>query len=232
MDQLSYTDIFKKSFVAMSSGMEHFSTIEIISNLSISFLIGLFIFYVYKKTFQGVLYQHSFNVSLVSITMVITLIIMTISGNLILSLGMVGALSIVRFRTPIKDPVDLVFIFWAISVGIANGVSYYNISIIGSILLTLVLLIMTRTRQTNDLPYLLIIQTENSDIDDRQLINSIKQSVSKIQLKSKAKTEAYTEVILEIRLKKADTSFINKLYSDYNAQKITLISYSGELAQA
>jgi len=232
MDQLSYTDIFKKSFVAMSSGMEHFSTIEIISNLSISFLIGLFIFYVYKKTFQGVLYQHSFNVSLVSITMVITLIIMTISGNLILSLGMVGALSIVRFRTPIKDPVDLVFIFWAISVGIANGVGYYNISIIGSILLTLVLLLMTQARQTNDLPYLLIIQAENKDIDDRQLVSSIKPSVSKIQLKSKAKTETYTEVILEIRLKKADTSFINQLYSDFGAQKITLISYSGELAQA
>ncbi len=231
MDQLAYTDIFKKSFVAMSSGMERFSAIEIISNLTVSFLIGLFIFYVYKKTFQGVLYQHSFNVSLVTITMVITLIIMTISGNLILSLGMVGALSIVRFRTPIKDPVDLVFIFWAISVGIANGVGYYNISIIGSILLTLVLLIMTQARQTNDLPYLLIIQTENSDIDDRLLINAIKQSVSKIQLKSKAKTEAYTEIILEIRLKKEDTNFINQLYTDYNAQKITLISYSGELAQ-
>lgn len=215
----------------MSSGMDRFGAIEIISNLSLSFFIGLFIFYIYKKTFQGVLYQHSFNVSLVSITMVITLIIMTISGNLILSLGMVGALSIVRFRTPIKDPVDLVFIFWAISVGIANGVGYYNISIIGSILLTLVLLIMTQARQTNDQPYLLIIQIKNN-IDDSQLINSIKQSVSKMQLKSKARTESYTEIILEIRLKKADTNFISPLYEQYNAQKITLISYTGELAQA
>jgi hypothetical protein len=147
MEQLTYADVFKKSFVAMSSGMERFSSIDIILNLAVSFLVGLFIFYIYKKSFQGVLYQRSFNVSLIAITMVITLVIMTISGNLILSLGMVGALSIVRFRTPIKDPVDLVFIFWAISVGIANGVGYFNLSIIGSIVLTLVILMMTRLMQ-------------------------------------------------------------------------------------
>ena len=141
----------------MQSGMERFSAIEILINLGVSFVVGLFIFYVYKKTFQGVLYQRSFNVSLVTIAMVITLIIMTISGNLILSLGMVGALSIVRFRTPIKDPVDLVFIFWAITVGIANGVEYFNISIIGSVVLTIVLLIMTR-KSEEEQPFLLVLQ--------------------------------------------------------------------------
>jgi len=230
MDQLTYSDIFKKSFVAMSSGMERFSAIEIIINLTVSFLVGLFIFYVYKKSFQGVLYQRSFNVSLVTITMVITLIIMTISGNLILSLGMVGALSIVRFRTPIKDPVDLVFIFWAISVGIANGVGYYNISIIGSIVLTLVLLLMTRGSDTEH-PYLLIIQIKNNDHDNRQLTAQIQQSVEKFMLKSKARNEAYTEYIAEIRLKDENTDFMDKLYEDYEVLKITLISYSGELAQ-
>ena len=214
----------------MSSGMERFSAIEIIINLTVSFLVGLFIFYVYKKSFQGVLYQRSFNVSLVTITMVITLIIMTISGNLILSLGMVGALSIVRFRTPIKDPVDLVFIFWAISVGIANGVGYYNISIIGSIVLTLVLLLMTRGSDTEH-PYLLIIQIKNNDHDDRQLTAQIQQSVEKFMLKSKARNEAYTEYIAEIRLKDENTDFMDKLYEDYEVLKITLISYSGELAQ-
>lgn len=230
MDQLTYSDIFKKSFVAMSSGMERFSAIEIIINLTVSFLVGLFIFYIYKKSFQGVLYQRSFNVSLVTITMVITLIIMTISGNLILSLGMVGALSIVRFRTPIKDPVDLVFIFWAISVGIANGVGYYNISIIGSIVLTLVLLLMTRGDDTEH-PYLLIIQIKNNEDDDNPLTAQIQQSVDKFMLKSKARNEAYTEYIAEVRLKNADTNFINQLYDDYEVLKITLISYSGELAQ-
>ncbi len=230
MDQLTYADIFKNSFVAMSSGMDRFSSIEIITNLTVSFLVGLFIFYIYKKTFQGVLYQRSFNISLITITMVITLIIMTISGNLILSLGMVGALSIVRFRTPIKDPVDLVFIFWAIAVGIANGVGYFNLSIIGSIVLTLVLLLMTR-KEESEHPYLLVIQAKN-DVDDKQLYAEIKNSVDKFMLKSKTINEAYTEYTAEIRLKNEDTKFITTLYNKDKLIKATLISYSGELSQA
>jgi len=230
MDQLNYADIFKNSFVAMSSGMDRFSSIEIITNLTVSFFVGLFIFYIYKKTFQGVLYQRSFNISLITITMVITLIIMTISGNLILSLGMVGALSIVRFRTPIKDPVDLVFIFWAIAVGIANGVGYFNLSIIGSIVLTLVLLLMTRKEESNQ-PFLLVIQTKNN-MDDQQLYTEIKNSVDKFMLKSKTINEAYTEYTAEIRLKNEDTNFISELHKKDELIKATLISYSGELSQA
>ena len=126
----SFSDIFKNSFLAMQGGVNTVSVTEIIINLGVSFFIGMFIFFVYRKTFQGVLYQKSFNVSLVAIAMLLTLIIMTIKGNLILSLGMVGALSVVRFRTPIKDPVDLVFSFWAITIGIANGVGYVSISLL------------------------------------------------------------------------------------------------------
>jgi uncharacterized membrane protein YhiD involved in acid resistance len=229
MEQLTFTDIFKKSFVAMSSGIERYTAIDIIMNMGISFLIGLFIFYIYKKTFQGVLYQRSFNTSLITITMVITLIIMTIAGNLILSLGMVGALSIVRFRTPIKDPVDLVFIFWAISVGIANGVGYYNLSIIGSIVLTLALLFMSRKEEL-DHPYLLVLQSKNT-IDDKIVYQTIKQSVDKFMLKSKTINVDYTEYTAEIRLKKENTQFISELYEKDIAIKATLISYTGDLAQ-
>lgn len=229
MEQLNYSDIFNKSFVAMQSGMERFSAIEILINLGVSFIVGLFIFYVYKKTFQGVLYQRSFNVSLVTIAMVITLIIMTISGNLILSLGMVGALSIVRFRTPIKDPLDLVFIFWAITVGIANGVGYFNISIIGSIVLTLVLLMMTR-KPEEEQPFLLVLQVP-TNTDSTTVINEVKKSVSRFMLKSKTITPQYEEVTAEIRLKGDDTRFINKLHDEHKVLKATLITYSGDLAQ-
>ncbi len=229
MDQLSFADIFKKSFIAMGSKVEHYSALEIVMNLGFSFIIGLFIFYIYKKTFQGVLYQRSFNTSLITITMVITLIIMTIAGNLILSLGMVGALSIVRFRTPIKDPVDLVFIFWAISAGIANGVGYYNLSIIGSIVLSLALLFMARKEQTEH-PYLLVVQS-NNDIDDATLYAQIKQSVDNFRLKSKTINADYTEYTAEIRLKKEDTQFISDLHKNNTIIKATLISYSGDLAQ-
>lgn len=227
-EQITMNDIFSKSFVAMQSGMERFTAIEIIINLGVSFLVGMFIYYIYKKTFQGVLYQRSFNVSLVAITMVITLVIMTISGNLVLSLGMVGALSIVRFRTPIKDPVDLVFIFWAITAGIANGVGYFNISLIGSVVMTIVLLFMTR-KSEEEHPYLLVLQV-STDIDSKIIVNDVKGSVERFMLKSKTVTANYDEITAEVRLKGDDTSFINKLHNDKKVLKATLITYSGDLA--
>lgn len=227
-DQITMNDVFSKSFVAMQSGMERFSAIEILINLGVSFLVGMFIYYVYKKTFQGVLYQRSFNVSLVAITMIITLIIMTISGNLVLSLGMVGALSIVRFRTPIKDPVDLVFIFWAITVGIANGVGYFNISIIGSIVMTIVLLFMTRKAEEEQ-PYLLVLHIPTAQ-DSQEVVNTTKKSVDRFMLKSKTVTPQYTEVTAEVRLKGDDTQFLNDLESSQKVQKATMITYSGDLA--
>ena len=213
----------------MQSGMERFTAVEIVMNLGVSFLIGLFIFYVYKKTFQGVLYQRSFNICLVVLTMVVTLIIMTISGNLVLSLGMVGALSIVRFRTPIKDPIDLVFIFWAITIGIANGVGYFNISIIGSIFMTIILLIMTRTTEEEQ-PFLLVMQIPSmKEIDTA--VSLIKKSVARYSLKSKAVTPNYTEVTAEVRLKGDDTNFLKQLHDDGSVSKATLISYTGDLSQ-
>ena len=227
-EQVTMGDIFSKSFVAMQSGMERFSAIEIIINLGVSFMVGLFIFYVYKKTFQGVLYQRSFNVSLVAITMVITLIIMTISGNLVLSLGMVGALSIVRFRTPIKDPVDLVFIFWAITVGIANGVGYFNISIIGSIVMTIVLLFMTR-KSEEEQPYLLVLHIPITQ-DSSEVIKITKKAVDRFMLKSKTITPQYEEITAEVRLSSDNTRFLNELQSSGKVQKATMITYSGDLA--
>lgn len=229
MDQLTFGGIFKKSFIAMESGMERFTAIEILINLGVSFVVGMFIYYVYKKTFQGVLYQRSFNVSLVVLTLVLTLIIMTISGNLVLSLGMVGALSIVRFRTPIKDPVDLVFIFWAITVGIANGVGYFNISLIGSIVLTIVLLAMTR-KEEEDQPYLLILQIPTL-ADSTRVMEDVKKSVKRFYLKSKTITPEYTEIIIEVRLNRDDTEFLNNLNSEDKVIKATLITYSGDLSQ-
>lgn len=229
MEQLNFSDVFNKSFIAMQNGMERFSAIEILINLGVSFFVGMFIFYVYKKTFQGVLYQRSFNVSLVTIAMVITLIIMTISGNLVLSLGMVGALSIVRFRTPIKDPLDLVFIFWSITIGIANGVGYFNISIIGSIVMTLAILVMTR-KQEDEQPYFFVLQVPTGT-DSQLVINDVKKSVERFMLKSKTVTSDYEEVTAEVRLKGDDTSFISKLHAENKVLKATLITYSGDLAQ-
>ncbi|NPA81523.1 MAG: DUF4956 domain-containing protein [Epsilonproteobacteria bacterium] len=228
MQQLNFSDIFSKSFVAMQSGVDKFTIADIVINMVVTFLIGLFIFFVYKKTFRGVLYQKSFNISLIAISMVVTLVIMTISGNLVLSLGMVGALSIVRFRTPIKDPIDLVFIFWAIAVGIANGVGYFNISIIGSILITIVLFVMARTPSL-DKPYLLVMQIPH-ELKESEVVDSVKKAVLGYELKSKTINPSYYEITSEVRLRNDDSSFLNELYSK-GVKKATLISYSGDLEQ-
>jgi len=228
MNSITTDDIFSNSFIAMQNGLTKISPIEIILNLGISFLIGLFIFNVYKRTFQGVLYQRSFNISLVTISMVTTLVIMIISGNLILSLGMVGALSIVRFRTPIKDPVDLVFIFWAITVGIADGVGQFNISIIGSIFLTIVLLLMTKQKQTNH-PYLLVMQLLPNQ-DPSEIIEIIEKSVDKFTIKSQTLTINGREITAEIRIDNRDIHLLNLLEKESIIQKVTIISYSGDMA--
>jgi len=228
MNPITTNDIFSNSFLAMQHGLTKISPLDIIINLSVSFLVAIFIFNVYKKTFQGVLYQRSFNISLVAISMVTTLVIMIISGNLILSLGMVGALSIVRFRTPIKDPIDLVFIFWAITVGIANGVGYFTVSIIGSLVLTIVLLLMTKKTDTEQ-PYLMVLQLSSSQ-DAQPILADIKKYLNRFILKSQTITEEQTEITAEIRLKNSDTDFLHMLKKEHPIKKITLISYSSDLA--
>lgn len=226
---LNFSDIFQKSFLAIEGGMERFTSLEIIVNMGMSFLLGMFIFYVYRRTFQGVLYQRSFNVSLIAIAMVVTMVIMIISGNLILSLGMVGALSIVRFRTPIKDPVDLVFIFWAIAIGIGNGVSYFSITIIGSIIMTLTIFALTR-RVDVETPYLLVLQIEK-ETNESEALEFIRKSVDRFALKSKTVNPAYTEITAEVKLIKTDTGFVSEMEQKFGIKKITLVSYSGDLAQ-
>ena len=190
----------------------------------------MFIFYIYRRTFQGVLYQRSFNVSLVAICMIVTLIIMTISGNLVLSLGMVGALSIVRFRTPIKDPVDLVFIFWAITAGIANGVGYFSISIIGSIAVTLVLVIMNRMNH-DQVPYLLVMHLKE-DADLAELKTGLRSKVERFRMQSETFSGDYVELTAELKLKNDDTSFLKTLRERADVNKVTLLSHSGDLTQA
>ena len=122
--EFSIRDLFKSSVIS-SAEVSTLAVSDIVVNLTVTLLLSLFIFYVYRKFFMGVLYTLSFNVSLVMVSLVTSLIIMTISSNLILSLGMVGALSIVRFRTAVKDAIDIGFMFWAIAVGIANGAGFF-----------------------------------------------------------------------------------------------------------
>ena len=135
---MTFQDIFRSSFLENVSAI---SVLDMALSILLAFALGLFIFYIYKKTYTGVSYTKSFVLSIILLSMVTSLVIRTINSNLALSLGMVGALSIVRFRTAVKDPVDTIFIFWAIAVGIMSGAGLYLITVIACALLGLFYLI-------------------------------------------------------------------------------------------
>lgn len=231
MDQVTFADVLQKSFIAMSmGGTDRITTLNIFINVSMSFLVGMFIFYIYRKTYQGVLYQRSFNISLVLASTVTALVIMTISGNLILSLGMVGALSIVRFRTPVKDSMDLIFLFWAISSGIANGVGYYNISIVGSIMIAIFLLILTRPGKNIADTFLLVIQLSEG-ADEKAILEQIHQHAERLSIKSKSISDYGTEITMELRVSdSSETDFLNKLQNEGDVTRATIVAYDQDMS--
>ncbi|PYI53831.1 DUF4956 domain-containing protein [Paenibacillus flagellatus] len=224
-DNTSFQDLFKKSVLHLEA-FRNISYIDIIIGLIVSFLAGLFIYYVYSKTFRGVVYSYNYNVTFVLMTMITTLIIMTISTNIVLSLGMVGALSIVRYRTAVKDPLDTVYMFWAVSAGIATGAKLYPVTIIGSLAVGLALFWLSR-RKVRGQPYLLVIRHNESATEDvRTFLRKMNY-----QLKSKTVRKDFTELTLEMRLRDDNTAFVNELSALNGVLDVALINYSGDYAQ-
>ncbi|MEC2075700.1 DUF4956 domain-containing protein [Metabacillus fastidiosus] len=223
-DQITFDSIIKKS-ILNSDLFTSVSIIDIFLGTFTAFLIGLFIYYVYKKTFQGVVYSHNFNITLVLMTMITSLVIMTISTNIVLSLGMVGALSIVRFRTAIKDPLDIVFMFWAISVGIAVGAGIYPVAIFGSLFIALAVYILSK-KKWKDITYLLIIHYEEKAEEE------IKNQLVKFNydLKSKIIRNNWTELTLKVKLKVDNTAFVHKLSEIEGVKDVSLVQYNGDYA--
>ncbi len=205
----------------------------IILNLIFTLLLSLFIYHIYKKTFSGVLYSKSFNVTLVMVSIVTSLAVMVISGNLALSLGMVGALSIVRFRTAVKDPKDVGFLFWSITNGIICGVGVYNLAIISTLFIGLVVFSISK-KITFDEPYLLILHTheEESGEDETKLQTILKKYCPLHHLRSANLNEELNERIYEIKLNNKQTrEFLEKLRTIRSMGKISLMSYDGELEE-
>ncbi|MEY9977148.1 DUF4956 domain-containing protein [Lysinibacillus sp. RC79] len=223
MDTIKYSDIFKSSFLEKTTS---FSLIDSLIGLVVAFFVGLFIYAVYKKTFNGVIYSHSFNISLLIMTMATALVIMGISSNVLLSLGMVGALSIVRFRTPIKDPMDLVYIFWAIVSGILCGAGFIPLVIIGAVLIGLVLLVLVN-KITVENPYLLIVKFEE-DFACEEVERIIAAQSKKFALKSKSiMSNVEIETTYEIRVKQNDTKLMDNLTKVPGVKSAVMLSYDG-----
>lgn len=147
---INFGDIIKNGFLK-SNFLGSVNYVDILISLSITFIIGLFIFYIYRKSYSGIVYNHSYNVSLVLMALITSMIILTISSNLVLSLGMVGALSIVRFRTALKEPLDIVFMFWAIALGITTGAKLYLVAIISSLFIGVITVLLMRFKNNNNI---------------------------------------------------------------------------------
>lgn len=224
-DPLSFEDIFKKSILSLDS-FSTVSYIEIILGLICSFAIGMLIFWTYKTCFRGVVYSYNYNVSFVLMTMITAVIIMTISTNIVLSLGMVGALSIVRFRTAVKDPLDIVYMFWAISAGIAAGAAMYPIAIIGSIAFTITLMWLSKKKIRGE-KYILVIH-HNAEATDE-----VKRTIAKLNAKLKSKTvrRGLIEISVEITLVDDNTAFMTLLDSIEGVHDCSLVNYTGDYAQ-
>ncbi|MBU5437924.1 DUF4956 domain-containing protein [Tissierella sp. MSJ-40] len=221
---LHFSDIFKSSFIEKIGSI---SALDMVIALGLAFILGLFIMTVYKKTFKGVMYSSSFGVALMSLTLITTLIILAVTSNVVLSLGMVGALSIVRFRSAIKEPIEIAFLFWAISGGIVLGAGLIPLAIFGSIFIGIVMVLFVN-KKSNETPYIMVINYED-DNSEKDVLAVVNKKVPKYLIKSKtASRHNGIELTVEIRLKEATTDFLNELSKIEGVSNVVMVSYNGD----
>ena len=220
---MTFKDIFKSSYLENIASV---SILDMLLVIALAFGIGLFIFFVYKKTYQGVMYSSSFGVTLIALTMITSQVILAVTSNVVLSLGMVGALSIVRFRTAIKDPLDIAFLFWSIAAGIILSAGMIPLAVIGSVIIGLILLLFVN-RKSHYNPYIVVLTCQNYEAEV-QAMEYIKGQVDKCVVKSKSAQMGLIELNMEVRLKNDDTDFVNSLSAMSGVNSAVLVSYNGD----
>ncbi len=220
---MTFNDIFKSSFL---ENVSEFSILDTLIGLAVALVIGLFIFIIYKKTLTGVLYSSGFALTLVGLSLVTTLVIMAVTSNVVLSLGMVGALSIVRFRTAIKEPVEIVFLFWSLAVGIVIGAGMIPLAVIGSAIIGVILLLFANRKIHND-PYILVTNCTDENAENA-VMDILGKEAEHCVVKSKTVTTSSIELTAELRTKTASTAFVNAIAQLPGVETATLVSYNGE----
>lgn len=220
---MNFSDIFKSSFLENVTSV---SVLDMAVTLVLSFAVGMFIFMVYKKTYTGVMYSSSFGVTLIALTMITTVLILAVTSNVVLSLGMVGALSIVRFRTAIKEPLDIAFLFWSIAVGIILAAGFLPLAVIGSVVIGIVLLIFVNKKSHLN-PYMVVVACSDyeAEIAVRDFLS---KQVQKSIVKSKTVRKGSVELNIEVRMKDENTDFINVLSEMNGVNSAVLVSYNGD----
>lgn len=219
----SFSDIFKSSFLENVTSV---SMVDMVIALLLAFGVGMFIFFVYKKTYSGVMYSSSFGGTLVALTMITSMVILAVTSNVVLSLGMVGALSIVRFRTAIKEPMDIAFLFWAIAGGIVLAAGMIPLAIFGSVVIGMVMLLFMN-RKAKDNPFIAVISCQDH-ASELRAIDFLGQHVKKMDVKSKTAQAGNIELNYEIRLRDANTDFVTALSQLEGVNSAVLVSYNGD----
>ena len=220
---MNFSDIFKSSFLENATAISLF---DMLVALLLAFSIGLFIFFVYKKSYSGLMYLASFGTTLIALTMITTLVILAVTSNIVLSLGMVGALSIVRFRTAIKEPMDIAFLFWSIAAGIVLAAGLIPLAVIGSVMVGLVLIIFSNRKNVLR-PYILVVHCQDDEIE-KKASQFVKEQVDAFSLKSKSIKKQSIELNYEVRIKDQSALFINELSNMEGITYAVLVSYNGD----
>ncbi len=220
---MTFSDIFKSSFLENVTSV---TVLDMVIALALAFGLGLFIFFIYKKTYSGVMYSSGFGVTLVALTMITTLVILAVTSNVVLSLGMVGALSIVRFRTAIKEPLDIAFLFWSIAAGIVLAAGLIPLAVFGSVFIGIIIMIFANKKDSSN-PYIVVLSCDSHD-SEKAALDMLSKNVNKYTVKSKTAKKGQVELNLEIRLKDDNTDFVNELSEVSGVNSAVLVSYNGD----
>ena len=219
----TFSDIFKSSFLENVTSV---SLVDMLVTMALAFGMGVFIFFVYRKTYAGVMYSASFGATLVALTMITSMTILAVTSNVVLSLGMVGALSIVRFRTAIKEPMDIAFLFWSIAAGIVLAAGMIPLAVFGSVVIGVVLLFFVNRKAVSN-PFIAVVSCADAEAEKRA-VQFLGEHVEKASVKSKTAQSGNIEFTCEVRLKGDDTAFITALSEMEGVNSAVLVSYNGD----
>ena len=220
---MSVQDFIKKS-ILQSDNYATQSPFRIVIVLLLALLIGAFIYKVYQHFFTVVIYSRSFAMTLVGMTLLTSMVTLAISSNIVISLGMVGALSIVRYRTAVKDPMDLLYLFWAITSGITVGAGMYVLAVVTSIVILLMLIVFSRLQETGKV-YIAVVHYDGEHTGDKVI-----QELGRIKhfIKSETMRKDSVEMAIEVFVKNNDLTFVENIKSIEGVKDLTLIQYNGE----
>lgn len=220
---MTFNDIFKSSFLENVTAVP---LTDMAVALVLSFFLGLFIFFVYKKTYSGVMFSQTFGGALIAMTMITTMVILAVTSNVVLSLGMVGALSIVRFRTAIKEPMDIAFLFWAIAAGIVLAAGMIPLAVFGSVIIGVIMILFCNHKSAQK-PYIAVITCADADTE-KKASEYLRKSVSRAVLKSESVQSGAIEMSYEVLLKDESSRFIVELSKLAGVNSAVLVSYNGD----